>query len=154
MRGGGVEPPPRKPGPAPQTDASTNSAILAQAQKKILISKSCKRCEEGGSNPHPVNQDQPLKLARLPIPPSSHVSTHPKPILAPERGALYALFQWLSTPFLFFLQKKPFVVYIDANSGACAPIACFGRTCANCSLWAHMRPLPSWGSCTICLRER
>ena len=29
MRGGGIEPPPCKPGPAPQTDASTNSAILA-----------------------------------------------------------------------------------------------------------------------------
>ena len=29
MRGGGVEPPPCKPGPAPQTGASTNSAILA-----------------------------------------------------------------------------------------------------------------------------
>ena len=37
MRGGGVEPPPRKPGPAPQTDASTNSAIRAKDIQSIPL---------------------------------------------------------------------------------------------------------------------
>lgn len=31
-------------------------------------------CEKGGSNPHPLYMDQPLKLTRLPIPPSSQNS--------------------------------------------------------------------------------
>ena len=93
MRGGGVEPPPCKPGPAPQTGASTNSAILAYFNAS--------EADIGSRTRRLIRADPPDVNA-----------------------------------FFIFLQKKPFVVYIDANSGACEP------------------QLGNGGSCTICLRER
>ena len=97
MRGGGVEPPPCKPGPAPQTGASTNSAILA-----------CFNASEA---------DIGSRTRRL-------IRADPPDVNA----------------FFIFLQKKPFVVYIDANSGACEPPSLGnGLTCAHCRAGALAR---------------
>ena len=96
MRGGGVEPPPCKPGPAPQTGASTNSATLAYFNAS--------------------EADIGSRTRRL-------IRTVPPTVNA----------------FFIFLQKKPFVVYIDADGGAFALIARFVRTCAHCRSGARAR---------------
>ena len=97
MRGGGVEPPPCKPGPAPQTGASTNSAILAYFNAS--------EADIGSRTRRLIRADPPDVNA-----------------------------------FFIFLQKKPFVVYRDANSGACEPPSLGnGLTCAHCRAGALAR---------------